>query len=78
MKNPTLGDYLLWEGKPAKIIGEVSQRTVIIEIIENHSCPHCSGDLGKKQIHAVVASPMFQNGASQLPTIQDDETLIVR
>ena len=34
MKNASLGDYLLWEGKPAKIIGETSSRQVIIERLE--------------------------------------------
>jgi hypothetical protein len=77
MKNPKLGDYLLWNGEPAKIIGETDRRVVIIELVEVTYCPHCRGSLGKEQIHVVVSSPMFQNGAKQLPTIQDDETIIV-
>ncbi|HUW07837.1 MAG TPA: hypothetical protein VMW01_16445 [Williamwhitmania sp.] len=71
MKNPGLGDYLLWEGKPAKIIGETDSRQVIIDLLENCKCPHCQGDLGKKKIHAIVSSPQFQQGAEKMPTIKD-------
>lgn len=35
MKNAQLGDYLLWNGKPAKVIGETDRRMVIIELLEN-------------------------------------------
>ena len=78
MKNAMLGDYLLWQGKPAKIIGETSSRQVIIELLENCKCPHCQGDLGKEQIHMIVSSPLFQQSAERLQTIQDDPTLTVR
>lgn len=77
MKNPSLGDYLLWNGKPAKIIGTTDRRQVIIELLENCKCPHCKGDLGKEQIHMIVSSPLFQQSAERLPTIQDDDSLIV-
>ena len=77
MKNAALGDYLLWQGKPAKIIGETSSRQVIIELLENCKCPHCSGDLGKEQIHMIVASPLFQGNAERMQSIQDDPTLKV-
>lgn len=72
MKNPKLGDYLLWEGKPAKIIAETDQRMVIIELLENKLCPHCSGDLGKNQIHIIPTSPLFQQNAECLPTMKDN------
>lgn len=77
MKNARLGDYLLWEGKPAKIIGETSQRQVIIELLENCHCPHCNGDLGKEQIHMIVASPLFQESAEKMETIIDDPSIKV-
>ena len=77
MKNASLGDYLLWQGKPAKIIGETSSRQVIIELLENCKCPHCQGDLGKEQIHMIVSSPLFQQSAEKLQSIQDDPTLVV-
>jgi uncharacterized protein (DUF1330 family) len=67
MKIAKLGDYLLWDGKPAQIIGETSERQVIIELLENCKCPHCYGDLGKKQIHMIVSCPLFQEQA--LPSI---------
>ncbi len=78
MKNASLGDYLLWKGKPAKIIGETSSRQVIIELLENCKCPHCQGDLGKEQIHMIVSSPLFQGNAERVQSIQDDPTLMVR
>ena len=78
MKNASLGDYLLWQGKPAKIIGETSSRQVVIELLENCKCPHCQGYLGKEQIHMIVSSPLFQANAERLQSIQDDPTLTVR
>lgn len=77
MKAANLGDYLLWDGKPAKIIGTSDRPMVIIELLENCKCPHCQGDLGKEQIHMIVSSPLFQQNAKQLQTIQDDPTLVV-
>ncbi len=77
MRNASLNDYLLWEGKPAKVIGETDRRQVIIELLEDAKCPYCEKGLGKKQVHVIVSSPMFQNGAGQMQTIQDDESLIV-
>jgi hypothetical protein len=70
MKNPKLGDYLLWQGEPAKIIGTTDSKQVIIELLENEKCPYCKGDLGRKQIHMIVSSPLFQESAEPLPTIQ--------
>jgi hypothetical protein len=69
MKNPKLGDYLLWNDKPARIIGTTSSQQVIIELLENCKCPHCQGDLGKEQIHMIVSSPLFQQSAASLPTM---------
>jgi hypothetical protein len=78
MKDGRLGQYLLWEGKPAKIIGETESRQIIIETLEDKKCPHCEGSLGKDQTHVIVSSPMFQNGAEKLNTILDDDKLIIR
>ncbi len=69
MKNPKLGDYLLWKGKPAKVIGETDQRQVIFEMLEPTTCPHCDGDLGKEQVHMIVSSPLFQQNAEKIPTL---------
>lgn len=78
MKSAQLGDYLLWNGKPAKVIGTSDSPMVIIEFLENCKCPHCQGDLGKEQIHMIVSSPLFQANAERMPSIQDDPTLTVR
>jgi hypothetical protein len=69
MKQGRLGQYLLWRGKPAKIIGESNSPEVIIEMLEKKCCPHCNGDLGKNQIHVIVSSPMYQEGAEKIESI---------
>jgi len=71
MKDAELGDYLLWRGKLAKVVGVVDRRLVIIESLHNAKCPHCAGDLGKDQTHVVVDSPNFQGGAEPIKSIQD-------
>lgn len=72
MKNAQLGDYLLWNGAPAKVIAETSERQVVIELLENCKCPHCKGDLGKERIYSIVGSKNFQICAQKMQTIQDD------
>jgi hypothetical protein len=69
MKTGKLGQFLLWRGKPAKIIGESNAPQVIIEMLENKCCPHCNGNLGKKQIHVILSSPMYQEGAEKIESI---------
>jgi hypothetical protein len=71
MKNPKLGDYLLWNGEVAQIIGEASERHVIIELIKDRICPHCSGKLEKEQFSVIVSSPLFQQSAEKLQTLND-------
>lgn len=78
MKSPNLGDYLLWGGKLAKIVGETDRRQVIIELLEDAKCPHCNKSLGKEQIHMIVSSLLFQEKAEKLPTILDEDNLIVK
>jgi hypothetical protein len=72
MKNPKLGDYLLWEGQLAKVVYQTDQRTVGIELFDDCKCPHCNGNLGKKQINVIVFSPLFQQNAQPLQTISND------
>lgn len=72
MKNPKLGDYLLWKGQLAKIVYETDRRTVGIEIQENCKCPHCDGDLGKEQINIIPTSPLFQQNAEPLQVMTKD------
>ncbi len=69
MKNAKLGDYLLWEGRPAKIVGTVDAKQALIEMLAPRRCPHCDGDVGKEQFSVVVASPLFQESAEKLPTL---------
>jgi hypothetical protein len=73
MKNPKLGDHLLWKGKLAKVVYETDQRTVGIELLENCKCPHCDGDLGKEQINIIPISPLFQENAEVLQIMSGDK-----
>jgi hypothetical protein len=72
MKNATVDDYLIWKGKLARIVGECSERTVIVQMLDNMKCPHCEGDLGPHQFSVVVTSPLFQQNAEPLKTISND------
>lgn len=72
MKNPKLGDYLLWKGELAKVVYESTGRTVGIELIKDHKCPHCNESLGKKQIEMIPESPLFQDNAEALQTMDKD------
>jgi len=69
MKNPKLGDYLLWKGELAKVVYETDQRTVGIELITDCKCPHCNKSLGKKQVDIIPTSPLFQENAEPLQTM---------
>lgn len=70
MKKAKLGDYLFWKGDLAKIVGEAREKTIIIELLENNKCPHCEGDLGKKQISVIPTSPLFQENSEPIQTIK--------
>ena len=70
MKTPSLGDYLLWKGKIAKIVCTSDKPTVTIEMLEDKKCPHCNGSLGKEQIDVIVQSPLFKENAKPVQTIE--------
>lgn len=70
MKIPKLQDFLKFNGKLAQVIGLVDDPCVVIEFVESEKCPHCSGDLGKKQIEYVIDSPLFQDNSEPIKTIQ--------
>lgn len=72
MKNPKLGDYILWKGELAKVVYETSERTVGIEFIADCKCPHCNGNLGKKQINVMPTSLLFKEYAKPLQTMGDE------
>ena len=71
MKIPKLGDFFLWKGKLAKIVCMAKEPTVVIETIESCKCPHCGGDLGKEQFSVIPTSPLFQQNAEPLPTLNN-------
>ena len=77
MKDGNAGEYLMWEGEPAQIIGEIHDRAVMIQMLESSRCPHCGGDLEKESFAVIVASPQYQQGAKPLKTIKDDDSLTV-
>lgn len=64
-----LGDYLMWEGRPAWICCIAEQRTVVIEMLEDRRCPHCGESLGKEQIHVIPTSPLFKECAKPIKSI---------
>ena len=72
MKNPKVGDYLLWLGEPAKIIKITHNDIASIKLLESRRCPHCKRDLGNKIIHMKIYSLLFQRCAIKMPTIEED------
>jgi len=71
MKKVKLGDYLKWLDRLAKIIGTTDEATVFIEMIDNKKCPHCGADLGKDQFSVIINSPLFQENAEKIQTINE-------
>lgn len=71
MKKPKLGDYIFWEGKLARIVWTTSEPTVGIELSEPNYCPHCAGSLGKHQFSMIPTSPLFQENAEPIQTLED-------
>lgn len=69
MKTPHLQDFLLWKGKLAQVIGLVNYPSVVMHMVEHQKCPHCGGDLGVEQIEVVIQSPLFQENAEPIKTI---------
>ena len=74
MKNPKIGDFLLWKGEPAKIIGTADKKVAVIELIEDQKCPHCGKILGKERFYEVIESPLFQKNAEKMPTIEEEKS----
>lgn len=69
MTKVELGDYLMWEGELSKIVGMTDRLTVIIQPVNNIMCPTCGR---VNQIHVVVDSPMFKDGAKPINTIKNE------
>jgi hypothetical protein len=77
MKDPKLGDYLLWDGKLAKIVSTSDQPMVGIQLIGEHYCPHCGEILPQELVWMIPSSPLFQDKATAIQAMQDDPTLIL-
>ena len=71
MKTANLGEYLLWEDKPAKVVGEIDRPCIIVEMLDAPVCPHCESVLEKHQFTVIPTSPLFQENAKPFPTIKD-------
>lgn len=70
MKNPKVGDYILWRNAPAKIIGTSEGKQVIIEMLEDVKCPECGHRIGKDQFSVIISSPLFQESAEPIQTME--------
>lgn len=68
MKNPKLGDFFLWKGEIAKVIGETNSRTIIFEMLDPKKCPHCGEVVEVHQINMIPTSPLFQENAEPIQT----------
>jgi len=71
MKTAKLGDYLLWNGKLAKVVATSDSPMVCIQNIGDKKCPHCEQFIDMDQTWIIVSSPMFQEGAEPIQTISD-------
>jgi len=70
MKIAKAGDYLLWEGELAIVIGEINKHAVCIEMIKGKICPHCGEKIGREVITVIDSSPQFQQSAEPIQTIE--------
>lgn len=77
MKDGRAGQYLLWRNEPARIVGEINKRAVIIELQNDRICPQCGEHLGKTQLTVIVGSPLYQENAKPMPTIDDDDSITI-
>lgn len=71
MKKAKLGDFLLWNCKPAQIVAVADRPTVVINMLEERKCPHCQEPVGKDQFSVIVESPLFQENAQKVQTIEE-------
>lgn len=63
MKSAKLGDFLLWKGALAKIVGTTDHKQVIIEMVSDTKCPHCGESIGKNQFSVIENSQLLQENA---------------
>lgn len=66
-----LGKFILWDGRPAKVIGIINRDAAVIEFLDDHHCPHCGGSLGKDHVTSVIGSPQFKENVASMPTVSE-------
>lgn len=74
MKNGQLGDYLLWKGEPSKIVAEIQNRAVVIVPLNNEPCKCCGQ---QRDAVIIVGSPLYQENAEPMQTIENNPTLTI-
>lgn len=72
MKKPKLGDVFYWKGQMVKVVATANEPTVFMETMENQKCPHCDGDIGKHQFGIIPTSPLFQENAEPIQTLENN------
>lgn len=73
MKKPKLNDLLHWGDKSNlfKVIGIIDRPSVIIQNTTESICPHCQGKLDKESFAVIPESPLFQEMASPVQTLDE-------
>lgn len=66
---PAVAEYLLWNDKPAKVIGETEKRTVKIRMLEDKCCPHCGRSTGTEEFAIDPTTEEFRKSAKNIPSI---------
>ena len=70
MKKAKIGQYLKFKGKLVKVIAiNPGKRSIVMESIKDHKCPHCDKSLGKEKIDIIEESLLFQINAEPINTI---------
>lgn len=72
MKTAKLGDYFLWMGKIAQVVAiNEGHKAIIFSTNETCTCPHCGKEFeDEAQINIIESSPLFQENAQPISTIQ--------
>ena len=70
MKNPNLGDYLLWKGKLVQVVCETSVRQVGMRPVKPICCPGCGLEAEEQIIWMIPTSPLFQQSAEPVQTMK--------
>ena len=72
MKTATIGDIFEFNGTLVKCIGYTTgEKVVVMESLEESTCPKCGNGLGFNQFHIVENYPNFQGGVVPINTITE-------